>query len=335
MPRKARIDAPGALHHIICRGIERRNIFVDDADKNNLVVRLGRVVSESQTPCYAWALIDNHFHLLLKTGNVPIATLMRRLLTGYAVSFNLRHNRAGHLFQNRYKSILCQEDAYLLELVRYIHLNPLRAGLVSSLHQLDRYRFCGHSSLMGKRNYDWQDTHYVLKLFGKKVSSARKGYRAFVEKGVKQGRRSDLTGGGLIRTAGGWAALKAYRRQKVHIKGDERILGDSDFVASVLEEQNERLERRYRIQRQGYGFDKIIDRVAQMFELKPEEVLRNVKQRRRVSARSLLCYWAINELEMTGEAVGQRLKMSSSAVSRAAGRGEKIAVDMKLKLFED
>ena len=118
MPRKARIDAPGALQHIICRGIERRKVFNDDADKNNFVARLGRVLSESQTPCYAWALIDNHFHLLLKTGNVPIATVMRRLLTGYAVSFNLRHKRSGRLFQNRYKSILCQEDAYLLELAR-------------------------------------------------------------------------------------------------------------------------------------------------------------------------------------------------------------------------
>jgi REP element-mobilizing transposase RayT len=335
MPRKARIDAPGALQHIICRGIERRKIFRDDADKNNLVARLGRVISETQTSCYAWALIDNHFHLLLKTGNVPIATLMRKLLTGYAVSFNLRHKRTGHLFQNRYKSILCQEDAYLLELVRYIHLNPLRAGSVSSMHQLDLYRYCGQSTLMGKRNYDWQDTNYVLNLFGKRVSSARKGYRAFVEKGVKKGRRPDLTGGGLIRTAGGWAALKTYRRLKIHVKGDERILGDSDFVESVLEEQNERLERRYRIQIQGYDFDKIIDRVARTFELKPEEVLRNVKQRRRVKARSLLCYWAVNELEMTGAAVGRQLKMSKSAVSRAVLRGEKIAADRRLKLFED
>ena len=335
MPRKARIDAPGALHHIICRGIERRKIFIDNSDKNNLIWRLGRVISETQTPCYAWALIDHHFHLLLKTGNVPVATLMRRLLTGYAVSFNLRHRRTGHLFQNRYKSILCQEEAYLLELVRYIHLNPLRAGYVSSMHQLDRYRFCGHSTLMDKKNYDWQDKDYVLKLFGKRVSSARKAYRAFVEKGIKQGRRPDLTGGGLIRSAGGWVALKSYRRLKAHMKGDERILGDSDFVESVLEEQNERLERRYRIQMQGYDFDKVIDRVAKTFELKPEEVLRNVKQRRRVKARSLLCYWALEELEMTGTAVGRRLKMSKSAVSRAVRRGEKIAADMKLKLFDD
>jgi len=335
MPRKARIDAPGALQHIICRGIERRKIFTDDADKNNFVARLGRVISEAQTPCYAWALIDNHFHLLMKTGNVPIATLMRRLLTGYAVSFNLRHKRSGHLFQNRYKSILCQEDAYLLELVRYIHLNPLRAGLVSSMHQLDRYRYCGHGVLMGKINSDWQETHYVLKLFGKRVSSARKGYRGFVEKGVKKGRRPDLTGGGLIRTAGGWAALKAYRRMKIHIKGDERILGDSDFVDSVLKEQNERLERGYRIQMQGYDFDKIVDRVAKTFELKPKEVLSNIKQRSRVKARSLLSYWAVKELKMTGADVARRLKMSKSAVSRAVVRGEKIASDMKLELFED
>ena len=335
MPRKARIDAPGALQHIICRGIERRKIFKDDADRNHFVARLGRVISETQTPCYSWALIDNHFHLLLKTGNVPIATLMRRLLTGYAVSFNLRHKRSGHLFQNRYKSILCQEDAYLLELVRYIHLNPLRAGLVTSMHQLDRYRYCGHGVLMGKMNNDWQDTQYVLKLFGKRVLSARKRYRRFVEKGVKKGRRPDLTGGGLIRTAGGWASLKAYRRQKIHIKGDERILGDSDFVGSVLDEQNERLDRRYRIQTQGYDFDKIVDRVAKTFELKPEEVLSNVKQRMRVKARSVLCYWAVNELEMTGATVARRLKISKSAVSRAVARGEGIASDMKLKLFED
>jgi REP element-mobilizing transposase RayT len=335
MPRKARIDAPGALQHIICRGIERRKIFSDEADKNNFVARLGRVLSESQTPCYGWALIDNHFHLLLKTGNVPIATVMRRLLTGYAVSFNLRHKRSGQLFQNRYKSILCQEDAYLLELVRYIHLNPLRAGLVGSMHQLDRYPYCGHSVLMGKINNDWQDSHYVLKLFGKRVSSARKRYREFVEKGVKKGRRSDLTGGGLIRSAGGWTALKAYRQQKIHVKGDERILGDSDFVESVLDEQNERLERRYRIQMQGYDFDKIVDRVATIFKFKPEEVLSNVKQRMRVKARSVLCYWAVNELEMTGATVGRRLKISKSAVSRAVARGEKIVSDMKLKLFED
>jgi REP element-mobilizing transposase RayT len=139
MPRKARIDAPGALHHIIVRGIARRKIFDDDNDRDFFVERLGTIVSKTETQCFAWALIPNHFHLLLKTGLTPIATVMKRLLTGYAMHYNRTHNRSGHLFQNRYKSILCQEDAYLMELVRYIHLNPLRAKIVSDMKALDKY----------------------------------------------------------------------------------------------------------------------------------------------------------------------------------------------------
>ena len=123
MPRKVRIDAPGAhiSHHVIARGIERCKIFLDD-DRENFLERLGSIVSGSGTQGFAWALIPNYFHILLRTGDVPIATVLRRLLTGYAVSFNRRHRRYGHPFQNRYKPILCQADNYLLELVRYIHL---------------------------------------------------------------------------------------------------------------------------------------------------------------------------------------------------------------------
>ena len=140
MPRKARIDAPNALHHIIVRGIERTDIFQDDKDREKFIDRLSTIIKETKTRCLAWALIPNHFHLLLKTGSVPITTVVRRLLTGYAQSFIRRHRRNGHLFQNRYKSILCQKEVYLLGLVRYIHLNPLRAGLcpiVSSWAAID------------------------------------------------------------------------------------------------------------------------------------------------------------------------------------------------------
>ena len=109
MPRKARIDAPGALHHIFVRGIERRKIFLDDIDRYIFLKRLDNVLSETATPCFAWALISNLSHLLPRTGTTAIATVMRRLLTGYAVSFNRRHRRHGQLFQNRYKTILCRE----------------------------------------------------------------------------------------------------------------------------------------------------------------------------------------------------------------------------------
>ena len=136
MPRKARIDAPGALHHIVIRGIERRHIFTHDQDRDNFIGRLGDIVTETKTFCFAWALMPNYAHILLRTGQTEPATVMRRLLTGYAVSNNRRHRRYGHLFQNRYKSILCQQDSYLLELVRYIHLNPLRAKMVMRLSEL-------------------------------------------------------------------------------------------------------------------------------------------------------------------------------------------------------
>jgi putative transposase len=140
------MDAPGALHHIIIRGIEKHPIFKDDKDRNQFIKRLGDVLSEAKTPIYAWALMPNHLHLLLKTGLTPIATIMRRLLTGSAVYFNRLHRRQRRLLQNRYKSILCKEQPYFQELVLYIHLNPLRAKLVKARKALERYPYSGHSA---------------------------------------------------------------------------------------------------------------------------------------------------------------------------------------------
>ena len=151
MPRLARLDAPGLLQHVMARGIERRELFRDKKDRKSFLDRLAIILEETKTQCYAWALIPNHFHLLLRTGPAPLSKVMRRLMTGYAVTFNKRHKRSGHLFQNRYKSIVCEEDAYLLELIRYIHLNPLRAGLVRDLKELDKYPWTGHSAMLGRR----------------------------------------------------------------------------------------------------------------------------------------------------------------------------------------
>ena len=326
MPRKARIDAPGAVQHIIVRGIERKKIFRNDADRSNFLARLSTIVSETRTTCYGWALIPNHVHLLLRTGTIPIATVMRRLLTGYAVSFNLKYQRHGQLFQNRYKSILCQEDRYLKELVRYIHLNPLRANLASDLKALDRYRWCGHSAIMDKTACDWQNIEYVLKLFGNKISSARRNYRVFVSKGIAEGRRSDLTGGGLIRSLGGWQQVKALRRIGIRFKCDERILGDSEFVEQVLKEAEDRLERRYALEAKGYDFDQVIERVAQVLNMNVSDVLKRSKDPQTVKARSLLCFWANRELGMTTVEISHRLKVSQSAVSRASMRGEKLSL---------
>jgi putative transposase len=335
MPRKARIDAPGALHHIIVRGIERRRIFSDDQDRDNFIDRLADIVTETQTVCFAWALIPNHAHILLRTGQTPLATVMRRLLTGYAVSYNRRHRRHGHLFQNRYKSILCQEDAYLLELVRYIHLNPLRAKLVKSLADSDKYPFSGHSALMGNLQRDFQDTSYVLRLFGKKVSAARLAYRAYVAKGIAQGRRPELVGGGLIRSVGGWSVVKEMRRVQDHMKSDERILGDGEFTHSVLDEARERLEERYRLLAQGYDLDKITIRVSAELDIEPEQVWASGKHSLTVKARSLMCYWAVRKLGLSATELSKRLGVSQPSVSISVKRGEKIAKEKQLELEED
>ena len=261
-------------------------------------------------------------------------TVMRRLLTGYAVTYNRRHRRHGHLFQNRYKSILCQEDPYLLELVRYIHLNPLRSKIVTTVEELDRYPYCGHSILMGKRENVWQESDAILSLFGKRVAPARRRYRTFLEEGVTQGKRSELTGGGLVRSAGGWTALKSLRRGRPRMKGDERILGDSDFVEHVLGAANEDMERRYMLQSQGFNFDKLVQRVADLFAMESIELLLPGKQPSRVEARSLLCYWAVRKLGFTATEVSRRLGVSQPSVSISVMRGEKIAAEGQFKLVQ-
>ena len=334
MPRKARIDTPGALHHIIVRGIERRNIFEDDTDRNNFLDRLGKVLSETSTKCFAWALIPNHFHLLLRTGDYPLATVMRRLLTSHAINFNRRHRRSGQLFQNRYKSILCQEDAYLKELVRYIHLNPIRAGLVSDIKILDKYPFCGHAVILGKKIKEWQDEGYVLKLFSEKRFTAQRRYKIFVQKGIQKGKCPELTGGGLIRSSGGWSVVKSLRRANIHFKSDERILGDSDFVESVLKAANESFERKYRLKSQGYDIGKLAERVAEIFSIKPDEIFQPGKQPVKVKARSLLCYWAVRELGYTMVKLALVLNVSQPAVSICAQRGERIALENGYSLME-
>ena len=192
MPRVARLDTPGLLQHVIVRGVERREIFSDDRDRGRFLVRLSSLLEETETGCYAWALIPNHFHLLLKPVRFQLAVLMRRLLTGYAVTFNLIHGRAGHLFQNRYKSIVCDKDNYLLELVRYIHLNPIRAGLVKTVEELDRYPWSGHSVLMGFGGLDGQVVDEILEHFGRTLTRARRNYREFVSDGLAMGQRGDF-----------------------------------------------------------------------------------------------------------------------------------------------
>ncbi len=322
------------MHHVIIRGIERRSIFRDAADKDRFVNRLGELVQSSRTGCYAWALMKNHAHMLLRTGDIGLATLMRRLLTGYAGYFNRRHGRHGQLFQNRYKSIICQEDIYLKELVRYIHLNPLRAGIVTSIGELSNYEYCGHGALLGERTCPWQQTGYVLKLFDKKEQQARDRYREYVEQGVALGRRPELVGGGLIRSRGGWEAVKKLRRQgQDRIKGDVRILGEGNFVEQVLSRAEEKLARQQELKQKGYDIERVEKRAGEVFGIEPEEIRKQGREKHRVAARSLAIHWAVRQLGINGTALARRYRLTQSAIVHAARRGERIAKEMQCELL--
>ena len=321
MPRKARIDAPGALHHIIVRGIERRYIFKDSLDYQNFLKRMGAIISETETPCFAWTLMPNHIHLLLRTGYAPISLIMRRLLTGYAQQFNRRHKRHGQLFQNRFKSILCEEDIYFLELVRYIHLNPLRGRIVENLKQLKSYPYAGHGVIMNALKHDWQDKNYVLKMFADKEGVAKRYYEEFVGKGAGLGRRPELVGGGLIRSAGGWSALKALRSTATRIMGDERILGSGSFVEDVLKRANEEYERRTFTERQGLDFEVLVQAVSNHIGIDLQLLKSASKQRKASQGKAIACFLAADRLKMTGREVARRLQITPSTVSKAMIRG--------------
>jgi REP element-mobilizing transposase RayT len=335
MPRQSRIDAPGALHHIMARGIEGSSIFTNNHDRNHFLERLEKILKETETSCYAWALLPNHFHLLLRTGPTYISTVMRRLLTGYAQWYNRKHSRHGHVFQNRFKSILCQEDRYFLELVRYIHLNPLRAGLVKDIDMLSIYKYCGHSVVMGKTKNEWQDTQTVLFMFEKNLRSARRAYKAFVEKGIEKGKRNDLTGGGLLRSAGGWEGVKALRDSKVYQSNDERLLGDGDFVNQILASAEEKMKKEYAFRSSGMDLNSIADRVSEVLDINVEDIWAKGRYKRIVEARSLLCYWAVRELGISMSSLAVTLGISISAISYSVTRGEIIAKKNGFELIKN
>jgi hypothetical protein len=233
---------------------------------------------------------------------------MRRLLTGYATTFNLRYHRAGHLFQNRYKSIVCEEEPYLLELVRYIHLNPLRAGIVGSLDELDRYPWSGHAVLMGSRELPGQAIDEVLSRFGRGPRQARQHYRAFVLDGIERGKRDDLAGGGRR------GALREIADTDELF--DARVLGGGAFVEELRRERDAAEYPR------PLPLEALMKRVAGAFGVEAEELRLRKRSKQLVAARSVLCYFAVREMGHNGAEIGRMMNISRAGVSAAASRGE-------------
>jgi hypothetical protein len=268
-------------------------------------------------------------------------------MTGYAVTFNKRHKRRGYLFQNRYKSIVCEEDPYLLELIRYIHLNPLRAKLVKDVKELEKYPWTGHSIILDQqtnplipklrkqpdrtvrekkpdkpvKSLAEKTVEDVLKHFGETSKVARRRYRQFTKSGADQGSRPEFQGGGLVRSAGGNRAALLGRKHEEHRKGDERILGSGTFVEKILEESNEIYEMRASNR---ISLDELILRVATDVDV-DMQMLKSSKRNRKVGyARAVISYLAVNQLGCSASEVARKLRMSGMGVGKCVDRGKRI-----------
>jgi len=334
MPRQGRLHIPGGYYHVIGRGLERRRIFAGVEDKNDFVERLGEGLERTQCQCLAWAIMSNHYHLLIRVSSQPLSKLMSPLLSGYATKYNRRKKRSGYVFQNRYKSILCDADNYLLELIRYIHLNPLKAGVVSNLAELDRYRWTGHAGLMGNHVQAWHNREEVLELFGKKIKSARVHYRTFVSEGVSEMRKINYSGGGLVRSYGGWDTVKYLRKDHEVRIGDERILGDSDFVEEVLKNDKLDISLKSQLQQKGLDLEKLVNKVCEYNNIKPSDLARKGRQNKISIAKCLISYWGTQLLGLSTTEISQFLGVSQPAISMASKKGAEYCQQQSLE-WED
>jgi len=314
------------------RGIERTRIFRTNQDREDFLKRLADLSMAGELIVYAWSLMPNHFHLLLRTGRQPISRSMRRLLTGYVVNFNLRHKRYGHLFQNRYKSIICEDDPYLLELTRYIHLNPLRAGIVGSLEELRNYRWTGHAAIMGRVKRDWQDIRAIKAYFGKGRRAVEK-YEQYVREGASLGKRPELVGGGLIRSLGGWSQVLSLRRRDIKVASDERILGRDEFIQKLMSEAEEREKDTLRMGREVPDLLTLAKRIIRGEGIEESELRSGARKKEVVRGRRLFCQLAIGRMGYPGAEVARFLGVTTSSVNRLAVSEEVANLKKYLKLF--
>jgi len=323
MPRSARLDAPGTLHHIIARGIERKKIFEKDGEKKLFLDKIGKVLLDSDASCLAWAVMNNHFHLLLRTGLTPVSRIMSRVMTSYAINYNLRNKRSGHLFQNRYKSIICEEEAYLLQLIRYIHNNPVRAKIVDSMEELDHYPFTGHAAIVGNIKCAFLQTDEVLGYFSSEKRKALKLYKEFVLNGWHEKQRKELTGGGLIRSLKGRGMKPEVHQSREAY--DERVLGSGEFVETILKKATLKEERQPTKNRMSP--EELINKVCSHTKIDVDELLSDGRLRHISNTRAIICCLGMRSLGYSASSLSRFLKIRHSSVLTAAERGKQFVLE--------
>lgn len=285
--RKPRIHFPNAFYHVILRGNGKQDIFFDDQDRYRFYLLLQEGVERFRHRIYAFCLMTNHIHLVLQVQDIPLSRIMQNLAFRYTRWVNWRHGRSGHLFQGRYKAVLVDGDAYLLELVRYVHLNPVRAGMAETAAE---YSWSGHRAYIGKDVVPWLCAAPTLEMFSTRMAAAIEGYALFVSDGATDGRRPDFHGEGI---------------------GDSRVLGDEGFVEAVTGPGCNAVNK--------ISVDDVVAAVCGYYGTKPEMLAQSGKGRALSRARGMAA-WIVQEmpscsLTELGHMTGRDIS-SLSAVAR-------------------
>jgi REP element-mobilizing transposase RayT len=278
----SRLEQPGSLYHIMAHSIEGKPLFVDDLDRTEFLRRLEKGIEKTGFLCYTWALMDNHYHLFLRTNELPMSKLMRGLNGGYASFYNKRHKKHGYLFQDRFKSVLCQQLDYALELIKYINLNPLRAGIVNSLEELKKFPWCGHGFLLGEYNAygkTFQKREECLRRFGDNEQDAITAYLKYLSEScaIAHGVAGQLT------------SIEATEL-KGSCKGWPAVIGTPEFVKQALENYKYHLNRKYRKADYPYVLETVSKKICTRFGITIAELKKRGRKNTRSEARAAFCY---------------------------------------------
>ena len=295
MARKPRVHYPAALYHVIMRGNSRQDIFFDAEDRYRFYLLLQEGVEKYGHRIHAFCLMSNHIHIAIQVGEVSLSRIMQNLTFRYTRWINWRQKRSGHLFQGRFKAVLVDADSYLLELTRYIHLNPVRAGIVQSP---EAYPWSGHRAYLGSEIIPWLTTDCVLSQFAGKSERARRGYREFVDRGKDEGHRKEYHSGSA---------------------NESRVLGDDTFIDKVLTQAEARPKK-------CIDLDEIIQSVCRKYEIEAKDLKAAGKYRNFSTARGMAA-WLI--LETGGATLAELSRNTGRDVSTLSSAAKSIQVRAK------
>lgn len=320
MPRIARLSIPGALHHVMARGIEGRSLFTEKEDREYFLSLLSHGLTRSNFKCYAWVLMDNHYHLLLRLNERPLSELMRPLNSKYAQWFRKKSKSTGYVFQNRFKSIVTQDQGYIERLIRYIHLNPIRAGICKTISELDRYPWSGHAVIIGNRQNTFQDTKAVLKRFGSNHQSAVHSYRAYILTGAGNDEDRDFIG---------------FLKQVNKGKNDRKVphcwvIGDQEFVKKALDTDHARRIQIAQYTRRGITIEKIAASVATQMEVEAQALFKRGRRNDRSKLRKMVAALGHRQYQIPVIEIARYLGVGSSSISRMLDEGERLAIENKI-----